>query len=436
MANPARLLRVSGLTAFLVVGAAMPSGADPSEPVGLFIQFEPHFATQVATDLAGLGVSILHSFASRPAAFLQAPRESWGEISAIPGVTYLEGDRQVELHLDTSTIAIRSPQVTDFATGLGITGAGIGVAVVDTGIDGTHPDLEHWIFDPFSETPTVAQNRKFVSIVSADVPNTDTTSGHGTHVAGIVAGRGNLDASFRGVAPGAALYGLGVGELGTLLWITQALDWILQNHDQVWPPIRVVQNSWGTGTSYDPDALISQLVNQLVAEGVLVVFSAGNNAGDGSTAQTSSECQNPTVGVICVAGYNDQQTGTRDGTIYNSSSRGQISQPDTWPDISAPGVGIMSTNLMARAFVDGSAYRSLTGTSMAAPHVAGVAALMFSVDPWMNPSAVQMTIQQTAYKFTDGGLYEWNPQPHLSNKHFAKGAGLVDAYSAVQAVLS
>lgn len=105
--------------------------------------------------------------------------------------------------------------------------------------------------------------------------------------------------------------------IGTVLLVENALDgvrWVLENHDKVTPRIRVVNNSWG-GSYFDPqDPAVSattKLVDLLVGEGVTVVFSAGNGGGNGTAAQTSAQCVNPTPGVICVANFGGVKLSAR-----------------------------------------------------------------------------------------------------------------------------
>jgi serine protease AprX len=263
--------------------------------------------------------------------------------------------------------------------------------------------------------------------------NTDSTSGHGTHVAGIVAGQGSVDAAHKGVAPGARLYGLGVGEMSTTLWTNQALDWVRLNHDQVDPPIRVVTNSWTTGTTYDPNAYSSKVVRDLVDAGVVVVFSAGNDGGDGSSIRTSGEAQNPREGVISVGSYDDHDDGRQNGGLASSSSRGKTLVASSWPDVSAPGVTISSTKAAISAGGLGvlTAYKELSGTSQAAPHVAGVVALILQANPDLTPAQVEAILEGTAYAFGIG--YAKSADDRYDGSHYAKGHGLVDAWEAVEA---
>lgn len=411
----------------------------PDATPGWLVSFHDNTSSDdmrlLASDLGAAFVTSLHSL---PVAYVLATPEQAEAMADHPRVERVEADVPIQYHDMESRAALRLPDLRDPVDGLHdaqgrpIDGRGIGVAVVDTGIDGTHPAfVRPEVIHPAIQQDVVgesavADNRKVVHQAFVPLPNTDTTSGHGTHVAAIVAGQVGSDEALPGVAPGATLYGLGVGESRSIIWAAQAFDWILQNHDQVDPPIRVVTNSWGSSAPYNPDSAITRLVDRMVQEGIVVVFSASNRGGDGSTAETSAQCQIPTPGVVCVAAYDDLGTGTRDGEIADFSSRGRISDSATWPDISAPGSDVRSARTLAGAVTGVGFYRyvELSGTSQAAPHVAGVVALMLQMNGSLSPASVEMVLKESAHPFSDGGAY-------TQDGHHAKGHGLVDAHAAV-----
>jgi serine protease AprX len=390
------------------------------------------------------------------------------EVAASPAVEQIEANRELELLTNTSHVATRGQDVLDGAVtlpdGTTIDGSGVGVAVVDSGVDGTHPDLESRMGGNvriYCAAPGggVAINLPGLGFsecrgpkVAVPMDDTDTpgAGGHGTHVAGIVAGDGTASSgTFHGAAPGATLYGVGVG---TTLVVENALDglaWVLENHDQVDPQIRVVNNSWGSGhrTADENDNLtgaVTKLQNQLIAAGVNVVFAAGNSGGNGTSATTSVQCVNLTPGNVCVANYNDSNTGTRDGTLHSTSSRGLATDPSTWPDISAPGSTIISTCRFTlpvcwahtgQQLDPPNTYSTLSGTSMAAPHIAGIIAQLYQANPGLTPAQVEDVLEDTAHKFTFGAAYEADPFNPDDTSSFDKGHGLVDVLAAVQAVL-
>jgi serine protease AprX len=388
------------------------------------------------------------------------------EAADSPHVEALEANAPLEHFTNTSHVATRGQEVLDGAVtlrgGERIDGSGIGVAVVDSGIDGTHPDLASRMG---GNVKIICSTPQFVVTsltggftqclgpkVTVNAEDTDTLSGggHGTHVAGIVAGTGSASGGkFHGAAPDATLYGVSVG---TVLVVENALDglaWVLENHDKVSPEIKVVNNSWGSGyRPYDPEngpfhKATWKLQEALVADGVTVVFAAGNSGGDGSRPTTSAECINPTPGIVCVANYSDRDSGTRDGVIDGSSSRGHKDQPENWPDLSAPGTRIVSTCRLTLPVCSAhrspeldppNTYSTLSGTSMAAPHVSGIVAQLYEVNSALTPAQVEDVLEDTAYKFSFGSPYVSDPFNPDDTSSFEKGHGLVDVCAAVRAV--
>jgi serine protease AprX len=390
-------------------------------------------------------------------------------VAASGAVTYVEANPPLQWFLDTSHQATRGQAVLDgeltLPDGTPIDGSGVGVAVVDSGIDSTHPDLAdrvvHNIRVVCTAPGTVGISDELANASEChgpktfvELPDTDIAGGHGTHVAGTVAGTGAAsDGAFRGAAPGASIYGIAAGTTSPVENALDGLAWVLDNHDEVEPAIRIVNNSWGTNyKKADEDepqrGAITKLQNALIDAGVVVVFAAGNSGGNGSQPMTSHQCVNRTPGNICVASFDDRNMGWReDGIVSSFSSRGAADDPETWPSLMAPGSDITAA---CRATMPvchlGSGYRrdlapnsyaGLSGTSMAAPHIAGIAALLLQVAPELTPAEVQYLLQDTAYPVDVGA--EWgedpfNPSDSLSS--FDKGHGLVDVVAALEVLLA
>jgi serine protease AprX len=381
-----------------------------------------------------------------------------------PGVSYVEGDQPVKPLLTTSTVATRGEQArTDLrdAQGRPVDGRGVSAAIIDTGVDGTHP-----FFRDADGSSAVKLNLKNVCgpLVDLGVPlpasndacfadltavnDTDTLSagGHGTHVAGIVAGRDTTltdGGRLHGAAPGATLISLSVGAGLSVFGADAALNWVLEHHADPCagcPPIRVSNNSYGPtgGGAFDPNSATTLFQRALAADGVVTVWAAGNDGPDNTA--TNPPGQDPTPGVIMVASYDDRGTGTRDGVVSDFSSRGAAGHPETYPDVSAPGSDITSS---CRPYLvicstgldphngpgplDVGTFNTISGTSMATPHVVGIVAQLFQVAPDATAAQIEDAIKATAYRFTDGAAYE--PVGAYTTS-VDKGAGLVDAYAA------
>lgn len=458
--------------------------AGPAGLVTAFVHFSESTSYDegiTAIENAGLSISI-----DLPAGHLAYAYGSAGDflvLSRAREVVFLEHAGTEPLLMSTAPWATRARTLHEGTGGLDlrvqdrngdyIDGQGVGVAVVDSGIDGNHPDLKWAGFnqdsDPGNDVsdPKVIKNFKVLctmpnlsdagcagGIVMQDVADSDTTSGHGTHVAATVAGDGTAsdsdgdlsttgDRMFRGVAPRAKLYGFGTGEGLSVLVPNAAasFQWIYDNGMSQDPPIRVVTNSWGGAGSHNPSLAISKLSNALVKDkNITVLFSAGNSDGDGSTLETSTYGNNPTPGVLNVASYDDLGRGTRSGNVSGFSSRGLASDKSTWPDVSAPGSLITSACKISTVTCPTGIpleyppnYTTISGTSMATPHTAGAVALLYQADSTIEPAEVEDVFEDTAHKFTFGSGYVADlPQNNSdSTTSFDKGHGLIDARQAV-----
>jgi serine protease AprX len=374
-----------------------------------------------------------------------------------PGVTYVEGNQPIELAQYTSHTATRGTEAMETLTGAdgnSLTGTGVSVAVIDSGVDPTHPFLT----DEDGTSAVVSNNKTICDPLEAfcqvvNLPNivdTDTLSvgGHGTHVSGIVAGRQTTLSDGRtlhGAAPGAKLVSLSTGAALFIIGADAALNWVLENHEapcgegvpaSECPPIKVTNNSYGPsgGGEFDPESATVKLQRALADEGVVTVWAAGNDGGDGTASLTNPPGQDPTGGILSVASYNDLETGTREGEVSEFSSRGLESDPSTWPDVSAPGDTITSSCRLylpicatGLDFVDGGNYNTISGTSMAAPHIAGIVAQLFQKSPNATPAQIENAITSTAHKYTFGA-------PYVGGSSYDKGHGLVDVVAAANAL--
>ncbi len=264
-------------------------------------------------------------------------------------------------------------------------GDGTAVVDLDTGVDAGHPDFDY--LEPWTGEKVI-YSAKFNGISWSETRNSDTSSGHGTHVGGTIAGNGDASGGRRaGVAKGGQLVALGTGDGASIFAAEQGLEWTYANSVPGQNPyhVRVVSNSWGTDGDYDPNGVIAQLTDMLTFDnGVAVIFAASNSGGSGSecSGDLRTNVYANTPSAISVAAL------THDGTAVTSfSSRGCMNQQHTWPDVGAPGRDIWATAPRATA-IDASTrtqgdlyYMSISGTSMATPHVGGMAGLLLDVAP-------------------------------------------------------
>jgi serine protease AprX len=407
------------------------------------VQFEGD-RTGVASRLRGLGLGVRTLDTFRMAA-VTGTRAELQQAARLRQVTAAHMNERLELFLDESVPLIYGgTQAATWAAG--IDGRGVQVAVVDSGVNGLHPDL----------TGNVVKNFKVAGPAVAECPapcDSDTTSGHGTHVAGIVAGDGTASAGrFVGVAPGADLIGYSVGEGINILFAVQALEHIYA-HPEL--GIDVVNNSWGTDQAkFDSTNPVNVATRKLVAErGVSVVFAAGNG-GWGSRREAghegASDCSGEgscTINPYSVAPWvlsiantsKDAPGGPGDQTLNWTSSRGdpfpQVAQSGETiaykPTLSAPGTNIWAAKDQTSALsaaCGGSAdppacleegpevqafYVAQTGTSMSAPHVAGAIAVLQSkalaaLGRTLTPAEVRDVLTSTSAPMTKPDLmYNW-----------------------------
>jgi serine protease AprX len=314
----------------------------------------------------------------------------------------------------------------------GLDGSGVGVAVIDSGITAWHDDLTN-------AGATGQRVDRFVNFTSGSSAPSDGY-GHGTHVAGIIAGNGFDSGGARsGIAPAARLIVLKVLDAsgrGRISDVIAALGYTVAHKTEL--NIRVVNLSVATGVyeSYNLDPL-TVAARRTVEAGIVVVAAAGNNgrSPQGETQYGGIAAPGNAPWVLTVGASSHMGTIDRsDDTIALFSSRGPTAiDRATKPDLVAPGVGIESLsvpnstlyNTRSAYLLSGTVptsyppYLSLSGTSMATPVVTGTVALMLQANPALTPNAVKAVLQFTA-------------EAKASYDTLTQGAGFLNAQGAVE----
>lgn len=306
-------------------------------------------------------------------------------------------DGKAKGDLAESTAQIGAPEVWQS----GDTGQGVDVAVLDTGIDTAHPDVKDQI----------AAAQSFVPGESVE-----DRAGHGTHVASTIAGTGAAsDGQEKGVAPGARLHVgkvLGDDGFGQESWIISGMEWAVRDQHA-----RVVNMSLGADPSDGTDPM-SVAVNQLSAEtGALFVISAGNSGPASYTVGAPGSADAAlTVGAV---DHDDLLT-------FFSSQGPRVGDRAIKPDLTAPGADILAARSQYTEHGEGS-YLTMSGTSMAAPHVAGAAALLVARHPELTGPQLKDALVSTTKPTADltpyeGGSGRLDVATAASTKVFATGS--------------
>lgn len=335
------------------------------------------------------------------------PNASLAALAGHPAIQHLALDRPVAGTLERTAEAVRA---TAARQAFGVDGAGIGIAVIDSGITPWHDDLA----DP--AIPGSQRVAQFVDFVN-DAPTPIDEYGHGTHVAGIIAGNGfDSNGARTGIAPGAHLVVLKVlnetGQ-GRISDVIAAFDYAVAHKTDF--NIRIANLSIAAGVyeSFHLDPL-TVAARRVVESGIVVVAAAGNlgRRADGSTQYGAVTAPGNAPWVLTVGASSHMGTIDRaDDTVAAFSSRGPTAIDRVpKPDLVAPGVGIESLsapgsylyNSRPAYLLNGTVsaaslpYMSLSGTSMAAPVVSGAVALMLQVNPALTPNAVKAILQYTS----------------------------------------
>ncbi|HLE96253.1 MAG TPA: S8 family serine peptidase [Candidatus Thermoplasmatota archaeon] len=349
----------------LVLLVAPCGAADGGSPQRALLSLPPGVT---AADIEAAGVRVLEDFAFAHVVLAEgAPSALAARLASVGAKAYPV--EPVGLNLAESRALVGADALP---IPVAEAGAGVAVAFVDSGVDETHPALRDRV---------VAHVRVGDDGVRSA---TGDTTGHGTHVAGILAGNGagSEAARLRGLAPAARLVAVDISGGFTTTNAIRAFRWISEHADE--HDIRVVSNSWGRekeGARYDEGDPLTRAADALVEQGIVVVFSAGNRGPGPSTL--TQEAMDPSVLTV---GATDKH-----GRLEDYSARGpalRVDGTDTGhakPDLVAPGTGIVSTRA-------GGGYVVMNGTSMAAPHAAAAAAVLLARFPDLGPAEVRAVL--------------------------------------------
>ncbi len=345
---------------------------------------------------------------------LELPNYVIKKLAAYPGVFQLHYDRPIQTHNYRTAITVGARTVQDY---MGYTGAGVGVAVIDSGITAWHDDLTNNTskYYPYGNQRV----SKFVDFVNGrTLPYDD--NGHGSHVAGIIAGNGHdSNGQKAGIAPGASLVSLKVLDqngAGTISHIIAALNWVAVNAKTY--NIKVVNMSVGAGVyeSYWTDPL-TLATKALTDKGITVVAAAGNigknHEGNKQWGGITAPGNAPWVLTVGASSTNGTLTRSDDSMADYSSSGPTAVDFDAKPDLVAPGTGTVSlatpgslfyitkvANLLPGTLNLGvMPYLALSGTSMSAPVVSGTVALMLQANPTLTPNLIKAILQYTAQRY-------------------------------------
>ncbi len=382
-------------------------------------------------DLRAAGIHGGTRFQVLPLVIVTGTADQIIAVSKLPAVRAIHGNRTLQWNADNSrnlsglTRVRPDVELTRRNGGMPLSGSGVGVAVIDTGINSSHADLSGRVIKNVKLADVQGGNPLAFTYPAniETLQNTDLAHGHGTFVSGIIAGTGvNSSGKYAGYAPGARLVGLSAGD-ASLFHVLAGFDYLLSRPDL---DVRVVNCSFSANTLYMEHDPVNVATRMLAERGVNVVFSAGNSGPGMHTL-------NPYAAAPWVI-----SVGATDGRgrLADFSSRGDFGSRNFRPTLVAPGVRVVSLR-SSGANVTGTSglaagndtsellpnelpyYTTASGTSFSAPQVAGTIALMLQANPRLTPAEVRDILQRTA-----------TPLP----PYFAHevGAGMLNTHAAVR----
>ncbi len=341
--------------------------------IPLIIQIQEGLPNSIEKKLSKIGCKDIKYFPIIHGFYLISPLSRLKEIINMPFLDYMSMNHKVFALMNNITETLGSNQMNK----LGVTGRGITIAHLDTGIhphaDLTRPRNRILYFKDFIHNKSTAYD----------------DHGHGTYCAGCIAGNGELsERQFKGIAPNALLIGLkcldegGTGDIKSTL---EALQWVLDNSQKY--KIRIVHIPFGVNNPYlvEQDPLV-KAVERLWQEGIVVVCASGNSGPQKASISSPGSAEKViTVGCSTKNSYSE---------ICNFSSRGPTLNGIHKPDLLAPGINIISTN-RDTAFKGQSQYISFSGTSVSSSIVTGAVALLLEKYPTLTPEEVKLALEMS-----------------------------------------
>jgi subtilisin family serine protease len=390
---------------------------DDTESVAMFVS-EIEYAVEPIT--------IIKQYATMPLARVNTTMDGALFLSSIDAVVWIKENSKVSagglINYSAGVSGVPAGGIgEDYLWDLGYNGSGMVIAVVDTGINNTHPDLDDIDDDPATTDPKVIDR---VNKISFPYPGYNSgvydDNGHGTHCAGIASGTGNASSGmYMGVAPASKLVGvkvLGAYGDGVESSVIDGIEYAVDRGD-----VDIISLSLG-GYSSNPNDAMSQAVSYAWDNGIIVVCAAGNR---GNSGYGTIDSPGHAVKVITV--------GATDGDMVTSwSSKGFTVDSRMKPSVVAPGESIISTldgmstirNQYASQIIEGVGgdYVPLSGTSMATPHIAGLSACLLQAFPSSSNDVIKSAIMESA--------------DDLGNSEYVEGFGRANGTEAYDFLLN
>ena len=345
----------------LAIGSVEASGKNTVTKKDYLVGFKTQVTNQSKNLVNSLGGSVQHEFQFMDVLLVSLPEKAAEALSKNPNVAFVDEDAEVKAFAQTTPWGITHINAHK-AHSSNVTGSGVKVAVLDTGIDASHPDLNV---------------KGGASFISGEPNALVDTNGHGTHVAGTVAALNNT-IGVVGVAYNADLYAvkvLSASGSGTLSGIAQGVEWAIANN------MDVINMSLGGSSG---SSALQQAVDNAYASGIVVVAAAGNSGTKGRQNTMGYPARYSSVIAV--------------GAVDSNNNRASFSSVGAELEVMAPGVSILST-------VPGGGYASYNGTSMASPHVAGAAALIKAKYPNLSASQIRDRLRNTTTYLGDPFFY-------------------------------